>query len=61
MKWLYRVSYRRRGDYGSHIYHQTVLAASADEARRLVAELDPGYIGTVRSPRRRAEAVEAAT
>lgn len=57
-RYLYSVSYRR-DLLSRRVAHRSVIAASADEARDLVAGLDPQYLGTVHSPRRRAEVVEA--
>lgn len=58
-RFTYRVDYRRGDLRTRRVYHRTVIAASADDARAVVAALDPQYIGTVRSPRRLAEIVPA--
>jgi hypothetical protein len=51
---MHRYSVRyRRSDGSSRIYHLTVTAASADEARAKAAIRDPKFGSTVSSPKRR--------
>lgn len=50
---MYRYSVKyRRDDSASRVYHVTVTARDADDARRVAAEADPRYRSTVTSPRR---------
>lgn len=46
----YSVTYYREDSM--RLWHMTVTAADADDARRVVAEADPKYKSTARSPRR---------
>lgn len=47
----YKVSYIHRPG-SRRVYHLTVTARDADEARAEVARRDPQFTATVRSPRR---------
>lgn len=53
-KFRYGVKYVRDNAPLSRVYHRTVTARDADEARRVVALLDEHYLVTVKSPQRRA-------
>jgi hypothetical protein len=52
----YAVRYRRQ-DNPSRVYHVTLTARNADEARAYAAIRDPLFHSTVTSPKRRAEVV----
>jgi hypothetical protein len=52
--WRYSCQYRRDNAPLSRIYRLSVTAVDANDARRKLAEVDPHFLATVRSPQRRA-------
>lgn len=56
--YLYSVAYRR-DPLSRRVHRMTVEARDTDEARRIVAALDPKYTATIRSPERRGQVVRA--
>ena len=54
----YRVDYLHRPG-SRRVYHLTVTARDADDAREQVRREDPEFTATVRSPRRRARVTTA--
>ncbi len=54
-KFQYLTIYRRKGESTSHQHRRVVVAENADDARRVVAAIDPAFLATVKSPKRGAE------